>query len=97
MVDLLLSIGASLNASDLSGNTPLHCAVRNRRTEVAVLLLSKRTDVNVPGSHRHLPLYIASQIGILVVVKLLIEAGANIEMKDYYGETPLQGSSLWSY
>ncbi|KZL78694.1 multiple ankyrin repeats single KH domain (pfs domain-containing protein) [Colletotrichum tofieldiae] len=70
------------------------------------MLLNKGADVNAQGGHysnalqaaslighKETPLVTASYRGHLKVVKLLLEKGANIKIKDIDGWTPLNAAS----
>jgi len=77
-----------------SGWTPLHHAVGKNRPdkalEVAKLLIANGADVNArAGGFRETALHRASKRGLVDVVKLLLEKGANAKLANKGGWTPL--------
>lgn len=82
------------------GDTALHVAAAGYRVEVATLLLNAGADCGAVGKHRHSqPLHYAAD-GCLEnpnwdgkrqvrMIKLLLEAGANLYAQDKNGATPL--------
>jgi ankyrin repeat protein len=82
------------------GDTPLHAAAAGYRVEIAKLLLAAGADVNAAGNHRRsAPLHYAAD-GYLegplwdakrqvAMIRLLLEAGAEVQAQDKNGATPL--------
>lgn len=90
MVALLIEAGADVNAKDSSGIAPLDEAAFNGNVIVADSLLNAGADVNtVGGRHNSTPLHIAAYRGHVGMVKLLLAHGANANLTDSLGETPL--------
>jgi ankyrin repeat protein len=79
------------------GDTPLHVAAAGYRVEIATLLLAAGADVNAAGRHRHArPLHYAADGNPerdakrqVAMIRLLLEAGADIHAQDKNGATPL--------
>jgi hypothetical protein len=78
------------------GDTALHAAAAGYRVEIAKLLLAAGADANAAGNHRRSsPLhYAADGNGCaserqLAMIRLLLEAGADIHAQDKNGATPL--------
>lgn len=71
--------------------TILHLAVfRNENPEVIRLLIRWGADVNAKsGFDLRTPLHAAASSNNGAITSLLLEHGANIHVKDRYGETPL--------
>ncbi len=68
----------------------LHYAASTGVPEIVVALLQKGMDVNVRGEHDSLtPLHFAAQNSHVGVVRLLLDAGAEIDAPSKDGETPL--------
>ena len=93
-VEFLLDMGADPNVADEFGHTPLHSATLWRPSNVVKMLLIKgaETDHLAPklGSEEHgTALHMATKRGLKQQVRLLIDAGAKINIRDHYGKTPL--------
>jgi ankyrin repeat protein len=84
MADWLLSKGGDINAGNLASATPLFEAIRNKKDDVALLLIDKGADIGKNGG----ALVQAANKNRLAVAERLIAKGADIEQKQ--GEyTPL--------
>lgn len=73
-------------------NLTLHNAVRGAQIEAVRALIEKKVDVNQredDGILEATPLLIAAQSGKIEILKLLLKAGADFNMKDAYGDTPI--------
>jgi ankyrin repeat protein len=57
--------------------------------EVTRLLVDRGSDVNSAGEHGWTALHGAAYKGVDAVVQFLVEHGANMEVFDQYGQTPL--------
>jgi ankyrin repeat protein/DNA-directed RNA polymerase subunit RPC12/RpoP len=79
-----LEEGASLNARNLNGWTPLDVAASNGDKEMAALLIAKGADVN--GG---VALHVAARHGYKHVAEFLIAKGADINAKSKDGDTPI--------
>lgn len=90
-VRAILNAGASVNALNERGDTPLHYAVLSSKNLAPVLdLIHSGSDVNIPNRDGYTPLHIAAFVlGEEEVVKALIEAGADKTVQCKKGHTPL--------
>lgn len=99
IAERLLAAGAIVNDiwtikldddSRSSPCTPLYIAVQNRHRDVAQLLLKYAAQ---PGLHakdsKHIPLHVASQMGNIEMVELLLAHGAPVNEVDIDKTTPL--------
>lgn len=76
--------------TDVRGNTPLHHACGNGQGEVVRVLLEKDKDsVNSMNDDGETPLLLAVKRSNLVIVQLLLAAGAKPEQADLNGVLPL--------
>ncbi|KAI9852682.1 MAG: Ankyrin repeat domain-containing protein 44 [Vezdaea acicularis] len=91
---LLMDVGnADLNISNDSGLTPLLCAAAESEPESAAvmrLLLRSGALVNTPDLDRVSALHLASELGSVEKVKILLEYGIDANAKDGTGSRPLQ-------
>ncbi len=87
----LMGLGASLSAVNEKGSCPLHCAVRYGHTDMTKLLIEEgHADVNarrVLGFE--VVLILASALGYIDIVKILLMNSANICYKTASGDTAL--------
>jgi hypothetical protein len=95
---LLVGAGASIHIKDKHGTTSLHLAMRNSNPVIVSELirisendpsyLNAQDDVN--GSTA---LHMASMVGNVAMVHMLIASGAQIDILDRHGNTPLQDAA----
>lgn len=73
-----------------SGNSVLHCAVSGNHPGILKTFLES-TNVFIDGRYRteRTPLHIAALVGDIFAAKTLIENGADVNAKDYWGDSPL--------
>lgn len=81
--------GVDLNFTDEHGMTPLFCAVVYEKKEIVEYLLKKGANVNAVVLYDAKVLHIASRHCLLEIVKCLITMGAEIDVRDSDGNTPL--------
>lgn len=95
---LALAGGALAQAPVAPADTPeaqLFAAIDESKPLVAEGLVTRRkVDVNARNAERETPLHRAVETGMLPLVKLLIEAGANLRARSATGETPLHLAAL---
>ena len=82
----LIKRGMDVNSVDRDGNTLLFQSVRRGMPEFAEYLVKHRARLNLRNKNNESALSIASYMGFLPQVKLLVEAGAEV---DFYGWPPL--------
>ncbi|WP_265023276.1 ankyrin repeat domain-containing protein [Wolbachia endosymbiont (group A) of Epistrophe grossularia] len=92
-VNDLINQGASVNATDQDGKTPLHCAAKNSHEEVVESLLGKDgIDVNLADKNKDTPLHSVlkkGNIDINVLNALLRKEGIDVNLADKNKDTPL--------
>ena len=87
--------GASVNAPDKDGVTPLHRAAESGDVELVKLLVALGADVNAATTAGWTPLHGAAAAGCARVVRLLLAAGADASAVNRWGETPLDCAIRW--
>ena len=93
IVQLLISKGASIEATDKYNNTPLHLAAWYGHTSTVELLLSKGTSIEAVDEYNNTPLHHASRNGHTSTVELLLSKGASIEARNEFNNTLLHHAS----
>jgi ankyrin repeat protein len=98
---LLVGRCAEVNAQDMYGNTPLHCASYNGRPKIFQLLLAQGANAHAEDNRGRNPLHrmMSEYIGgidtqdVLKVTELLLEQGVDVNVLDMNRETPLHVAS----
>ncbi|XP_013169499.1 PREDICTED: ankyrin repeat domain-containing protein 27 [Papilio xuthus] len=103
IVEILLDMGADVNATDLNECIPLHYAASRGHQNALLLLLHSGANINYPNVDKNTPLHLAVNNGHLNCVKALIyfaEHGRKkmrINCVNEIGNTPLHLASKWGY
>ena len=71
-----------------SGRTPLHFAVLSHRTEIAKILIDEGYEVDDVDQGGETPLLLATSLGYLDMVDLLLANGADFYQEDDWQRTP---------
>lgn len=81
---------AQLEIPQSGGKTVLHYVAESGNNETLLELLQQSPNVNVTQPLFHwTPLHYAAANGHLLTIRILIEAGAGVNCRNYYLETPL--------
>lgn len=93
---LLANAGAQLDAKDSQGVTPLHKAASAGNPKVVSYLLSQLGDaaVNERDMYQGTPIHSACFSGHAQIVKLLMGAGARVDLTEELGAAPLHLAAL---
>ena len=104
LVQLLVEKGANVNVTDVSGNTPLHMAVKERNKTGVKFLLEQGADVNVANVWGYTPLHLAAKFRVIMdaaykkrnesLVSILLENGSDVNVANVSGNTPLHTSII---
>jgi len=104
VIELLLKAGANANAISSAGSPVLHYAANHGHADVVKLLIDKGADVNSQVNNNAMALHYACGYGDQTkhvpnaeVVKLLLKHGANPNIRDPDGLTPLQSAIKYNY
>ena len=103
LIELLTDAGASIEARDSEGKTPLHTAVElhfavaaSRSTTVLEALLDSGANIDATDDAGRTPLHFAVQQPEEAFVQLLLDRGADVGAVDDEGQTPCQ-SARYNY
>jgi ankyrin repeat protein len=98
VASLLMSRGESVSLTNSNGETPLFWAVANGKVKAAELLLKNGAEVNARNAFGGTPLLTAARnTDLPELMKLLIEAGANVNAMDSQGENALHKLAWFGY
>ncbi|CAL4124562.1 unnamed protein product, partial [Meganyctiphanes norvegica] len=78
------------------GETAIHIASKNNYQEIVIALLDTGVDINIQDDARTTPLREASWFDSVDVATMLIELGANVDIPDKFGHTPLMAATFKS-
>ncbi|XP_062966296.1 ankyrin repeat domain-containing protein 27 isoform X2 [Cynocephalus volans] len=100
LIDLLVSKGAAVNATDYHGSTPLHLACQKGYQSVTLLLLHYKASTEVQDNNGHTPLHLACTYGHEDCVKALVYydvQSCRLHIGNEKGDTPLHIAARWGY
>ncbi|EFA83850.1 ankyrin repeat protein [Heterostelium album PN500] len=86
---LVKECGLDVNMQNNSGETPLTLSVRQRKLGGTRELLELGANANHPTPDQRYPIHNAAEIGLPKMISLLIEHGADINVQNSFGQTPL--------
>jgi ankyrin repeat protein len=90
IVKVLVDAGANINLKSKGEFSPLLYAVENKRKPIVEYLVSKGVNIDEKNGHLgNTALIKACEFGSLDIAKVLVDAGANINLKSKAGFTPL--------
>jgi ankyrin repeat protein len=93
----VISAGATINARDFEGYTPLGVQAMLGNIQHVKHLLAHGADVNLLSKHHGGPLHLAARYtSDLAMVKLLVEHGADVNIAAPVPGTPLAAACLYS-
>ncbi|XP_069919657.1 ankyrin repeat domain-containing protein 27 isoform X6 [Oryctolagus cuniculus] len=100
LIDLLVSKGAAVNATDYHGATPLHLACQKGCQSVTLLLLHYKASADTQDNNGNTPLHLACTYGHEDCVKALVYYDAQsrrLDIGNEKGDTPLHIAARWGY
>jgi ankyrin repeat protein len=94
-IRLLLDRGADVNAVSESGRTALLlAAMSDRSAEIVRLLLSRRANPNIVDEGKTSTFHAATFGNDTATIRLLVDAGVDVDAPDVAGGTPLMNAAL---
>ncbi len=85
-----LSAGIEVNQRDETGATALHWAALAGHDHIVKRLIDAKADINTTESGTGMtPLHGAARWNRLTTARLLLENGADLDARDFFGRTPL--------
>ncbi len=85
--EMLLEAGADPMATDFVGNNSLHKSALRGRLDFVCLLIKYQADLDAEGSDGFTAINYAANFKNWDVVEVLLAAGANPDIPDWYGVT----------
>ena len=79
VVQHLLGIGYDVNAQDLDGGVPIHCATRNNQTDTLEVLLKAGGLPDLKTNFGNTPLHLAARDGFLAVIQMLFRYKSDMD------------------
>ena len=76
------------NYRDMENNSNLYIAVKNNSIELVKYFLSKNYNLNNVNEKGQTALHLACELGNEEIINLLVEKGANVDIKDNKGKKP---------
>ena len=95
MVQSFLAYKPSLKLSNNVHGSPLHCAVMKRSRPPSVALLLAGVSVNMQNSRGDTALMVATRFGLLSLLQLFLEHGADVDVQNTLGETALHAAIIF--
>ena len=92
VVCLLLEAGAHVNQSMMDGNTPLHLSVMGNHEDTVGELLKREPALNTKNKNECTPLILAAKESRVKLVKMLLEAEADVNVRD----VQMRGALYWA-
>ncbi|KAG9474873.1 hypothetical protein GDO78_003373 [Eleutherodactylus coqui] len=99
-IDLLISKGAVVNATDYHGSTPLHLSCQKGHQNIALLLLHYKASRDIQDNNGNTPLHLACTYGHEDCVKALVYYDVNscrMDCGNEKGDTALHIAARWGY
>uniref|UniRef100_A0A7N9ID91 Ankyrin repeat domain 27 n=1 Tax=Macaca fascicularis TaxID=9541 RepID=A0A7N9ID91_MACFA len=90
LIDLLVSKGAVVNATDYHGATPLHLACQKGYQSVTLLLLHYKASAEVQDNNGNTPLHLACTYGHEDILSIMEAHHLSFERRQKASEAPVQ-------
>uniref|UniRef100_A0AAY4D3Z6 VPS9 domain-containing protein n=1 Tax=Denticeps clupeoides TaxID=299321 RepID=A0AAY4D3Z6_9TELE len=100
LIDVLVSKGAVVNATDYHALTPLHLSCQKGYQGVTLLLLHYKANTDAQDNNGNTPLHLACMYGHEDCVKALVYYDlhtCHLNIQNDKGDTPLHIAARWGY
>ncbi|XP_051238868.1 ankyrin repeat domain-containing protein 27 isoform X1 [Dicentrarchus labrax] len=100
LIDLLVSKGAPVNATDYHALTPLHLACQRGYQGVTLLLLHYKANTDAQDNNGNTPLHLACMYGHEDCVKALVYYDVQtcrLDLQNDKGDTAMHMAARWGY
>ncbi|KAF4442819.1 Ankyrin repeat-containing domain protein [Fusarium austroafricanum] len=87
--DSIPFIADEKSKTNIDGSSEISSLEDSVRAKIAVMLIHKGADINVPDIDKITPLFLASRWGYKATAQLLLDHKAIVDFKDERGSTPL--------
>ncbi|MGI5172599.1 ankyrin repeat domain-containing protein [Treponema sp. OMZ 840] len=84
-----------IKATDGMGNTPLHYAAEWHLNDAASVILEKGAPINKQNTNGETAVFSAVKSDNDSLIKIFIKNGADLNLRDYLGNTPLHACVRW--
>lgn len=88
-LDRLIAAGASLDAIDAAGQTPLLLAVQNDNLEAATRLIAAGASINAQAANRDTPWLLAGALGRTAMLRLMLPKRPDFSIRNRFGGNAL--------
>ena len=85
-------MGAPVNWQDVTGWAPLHRACIGGNTELVMLLIEHKADINIKDMFPNTPIIWAARNNHMAIVRVLVEAGADITVRGHKNKTAAEAA-----
>jgi len=102
-VKWIVSKGVKLNFRDDEGYSPIHSCINRDfpdKYEILKILIDADADIHIHGTNDYTPLHLAAALDDLKAIKILLQAGANIDSRtriDEYATPEEEARSMGSH
>jgi len=89
VITKLLDAGAKTEYLDNDKNTLLHNVLISKKFDIAEVLINRFSDINQLNAYKETCMHLAASFGPKSLISKMIRLGAEVNMKDFKGQTPL--------
>ncbi len=90
---ILLQAGTNLNHQNITGQTPLHCAIHNN-PDFAIFLIKNNANLTITDKSGYAPIHIAAKKNDLITLKTILDSGFDANFVNSNHESALFYATL---